>query len=408
MSTLNQELTRLEVAKTNITNALIARGVVVPANAKFDIYDSLINQIKGGTSSEEVTATRANVLAGTTTITADSNDEIVVGTMPNIGAVSSALNCGESYNILEGYHNGSGIITANSLANQTSGTATASRIISGDTAWVNGIQVTGSLAVTSAINFSAATLSATSIRISWTNPSKGAWSGVKIRYSTSGYPGVSGGTLAYTGTGSSKTAGGSSYVDITGLSVGTTYYFTCYSYATGLGDSVISYNCSGKTKGIMIYNEGTVVTPFTIYGKDYDSSNSWYASNYINAKTSPAASSSLKTKSTLSFSGYNYVCADITYTKTKETYVCPYISLYVEPAGGGSRSSSAALTTTYASANTRLSSLKFNFSSFFSTYPNMPFWMYQVGLYDPNSGYVLTPPAGSLGLVAKIHKLWIE
>ena len=141
MSTLSQEILRLETAKANIDNALISRGVVIPQNAKLDTYDTLINSIKGGTSSEEVTATKANVLAGTTTITSDSNDEIVEGTMPNNGAASSTLNCGESYSILEGYHNGSGIITANSLASQTVGTATAARIVTGDTAWVNGIQV---------------------------------------------------------------------------------------------------------------------------------------------------------------------------------------------------------------------------------------------------------------------------
>lgn len=91
MSTLNEEITRLEAAKAAIDEILIAKGVVIPANATFSEYASLINSIKTGTSSAEVTATRANVLAGTTTITSDSGDAIVEGTMPNNGNTSKQL-----------------------------------------------------------------------------------------------------------------------------------------------------------------------------------------------------------------------------------------------------------------------------------------------------------------------------
>ena len=52
--------------------------------------------------------------------------------MTNQGAKTSSLNCGESYTIPTGYHNGSGKITANSLASQTSATATASDILNGN------------------------------------------------------------------------------------------------------------------------------------------------------------------------------------------------------------------------------------------------------------------------------------
>lgn len=452
MSTLNEEILRLKNAKAAIDEVLIARGVTIPESATLDTYNELINSIQGGTSSEEVTATKANVLAGTTTITADSNDEIVEGTMPNNsgqakgtdnvyfddsymhvtvkypgyydenstirinkgnlgdatadkvldgtyftssdglmlegamvnngavsqslnaggsytipagyhdgtgkvtanslasqtdgtataaqilkdqtayvdgvkvtgtmpnngavapsalgaggsytipagyhngsgkvtvqslatltasgdataaqilsgkkayvdgslltgtmtdqGAKTSSLNCGGSYTIPAGYHNGSGKITANSLASQTDATATSAYIRSGYTAWVKGSKLTGTMAVTSAINFNATALSTTSIRISWTNPSKGPWEGVEIRMSTSGNPGVSGGTQKYKGRGNSATAGGSNYVDITGLNVGTTYYFTCTSYATGLGNGA-SYNVSAKTSGIVLWD----------------------------------------------------------------------------------------------------------------------------------------------------------
>lgn len=69
----------------------------------------------------------------------------VTGTMANRGAVSQALNAGGSYTIPAGYHNGSGNITANSLASQTSATATATDIASGKTAWVNGSKLTGTM-----------------------------------------------------------------------------------------------------------------------------------------------------------------------------------------------------------------------------------------------------------------------
>lgn len=91
-----------------------------------------------------------------TSRTAWVNGTKLTGTMPNNGAVSSALNCGASYTIPAGYHNGSGKITANSLASQTSATAAGGDILSGKTAWVNGSQITGSMpnqgAVSSALN----------------------------------------------------------------------------------------------------------------------------------------------------------------------------------------------------------------------------------------------------------------
>ena len=67
----------------------------------------------------------------------------VTGTMVNCGAVSQTLNAGGSYTIPAGYHNGSGKVTGNSLSSQTNATAGASDIASGKTAWVNGSKITG-------------------------------------------------------------------------------------------------------------------------------------------------------------------------------------------------------------------------------------------------------------------------
>ena len=105
----------------------------------------------GGTSSDDVTASRSNILQGKTTVTSDSDDEIVEGIMPNCGAKTASLNCGGSYPIPAGYHNGSGKVTANSLASQTGVQNGKTAIVpaavrSGYEGWVNGSRVTGNMA----------------------------------------------------------------------------------------------------------------------------------------------------------------------------------------------------------------------------------------------------------------------
>ena len=65
----------------------------------------------GGTLSEDVTASKADVLAGKRTVTTDSGDEVVEGTMPNRGAISHSLALNGTYTVPAGYHNGSGKVT---------------------------------------------------------------------------------------------------------------------------------------------------------------------------------------------------------------------------------------------------------------------------------------------------------
>ena len=70
--------------------------------------------------------------------------------MPNQGAKTATLNCGGSYTIPKGYHNGSGKVTANSLSSQTSGaTATDDKVMNGYTYWKDGAKRTGKATIQS-------------------------------------------------------------------------------------------------------------------------------------------------------------------------------------------------------------------------------------------------------------------
>ena len=187
----------------------------------------------GGTTSDELTATRDDVIAGKTAVTSDSDDEPVQGTMANHGAKNASLNCGQVYQIPKGFHNGAGTISANSLASQTGGaTATDDKVVSGYKYWKDGILRTGTMNVQSAYSFNAAAVDCQHINITWTNPSKGPYSGVFIQMSTGGYPGATGGTRVYTGLGWNTNPGGVSGCQIPDLTPNTSYYFTIVSYCT--------------------------------------------------------------------------------------------------------------------------------------------------------------------------------
>ena len=216
----------------------------------------LITGLAGGSGvdSSDCTADKSKVLSGYTAVTSDSDGEAVAGTMVYRGtyATTTSMGQGDNYFALNCIPEGCYAAEGNSWAPEVRISKDTLRNYLGVNAAIirsgNSIAgVSGTLAVTSAISFSAAATSYNTIRISWTNPSKGPWQGVFIQISTSGYPGTGGGSRAYTGTGTNgSAASGSNYCDITGLTPGTTYYFTCTSYCDALGWGT-SYNVMETT-----------------------------------------------------------------------------------------------------------------------------------------------------------------
>ena len=128
----------------------------------------LIIRSSGGTDTSGATATAARVLSGYTCYV---NDVKITGTMANQGTKTASLNAGGSYTIPAGYHSGSGKVTANALSGQTSATATAARILSGRTAWVNGSKLTGTMTNRGAISQKLAANGSYTVPAGWHNGS---------------------------------------------------------------------------------------------------------------------------------------------------------------------------------------------------------------------------------------------
>lgn len=234
--------------------------------------ECVIQKSGGGADLDVITARAEDVLEGKVTI--DKDGDPVTGTMIDRGDWSSSeLAAGASLTIPGGKHRGGGKVAAKSLASQTQATAIAARIYSGETAYVNGVKLTGTMTCNSIINFSAATYSTSQILLKWQNPyvaSGKGYTGVRIMYSTSGYPGT-GGTQIYQGYGDNKTPGGWSSVIVNMPAAGTTYYFSARSYTTFASNGVwfadawgAIFNASAATTKhgrVVLTGSGTFTVP---------------------------------------------------------------------------------------------------------------------------------------------------
>lgn len=144
MASLWENTNKVVTSFDEIRQAIIGKGVDVPDGTSVEEYASLIASIVVGFDASSVTAEAGDVLEGKIIIGSDGTE--VEGTMTNNGSVSAILSADESYTIPEGFHDGNGKVTAQSLVSQTDGTAIASQILSGETAYVDGEKVTGTMA----------------------------------------------------------------------------------------------------------------------------------------------------------------------------------------------------------------------------------------------------------------------
>lgn len=141
--------------------------------------------------------------------------------------------------------------TATSDAN-----ASADKILSGYSAYIDGKKVIGSLTVQSAVSFSVAQYSSLTIIASWAKPSKGPWSGLRIICKQGSYPtNAWDGTLFYEGAGTWGTKT---------LSAGT-WYFRAWNYMeTNAGRLYGSYLqgvvSNNEIKGMQTFTQSGVFT----------------------------------------------------------------------------------------------------------------------------------------------------
>jgi len=209
-------------------------------------------------------ATAAQILSGKKAVV---KGNAVTGTMVNRGAVTKTLNAGGSYTIPAGYHNGSGKVTANTLASQTSATATASDILSGKTAYINGTKVTGAMANKGALNWNPSTSTSYIVPAGYysggTISTLGAYNaGVKAGKAS---PTISKGTYTWTWSGNKYT---DNYLSMTGGSL---------SYNTGKKNIIAATITSTSNLYYFQYGEanankyvlGSIYTTFDSSGNIY-------------------------------------------------------------------------------------------------------------------------------------------
>ena len=184
----------------------------------------------GGSGSDECTATKAELMKGYTAILSDSGDEPAEGTL------------------------------------ELTGNAQAGHVLAGETFYTTNPKQkqTGSMTVNSLLSFSVAVSSGRRVTATWKNPKAASgkpYSGVVIRYSTSGYPGKTGGTQIYKGAGNNTVSEGMSSASFDMSALNTTYYFSIYPYVT-----CSSGEMTGNQLNASVKTGGKITKTFTASG----------------------------------------------------------------------------------------------------------------------------------------------
>lgn len=226
----------------------------------------LIGGSSGGAMSDECTATLADVAKGKTAVTKDSDDEIGVGTLELTGNAGT----GDVIKGVTFYNND--LYTKRTGTLELTGNATVGYVYSGKTFYSTNPKqkLTGTMTVNSLLSFSVAASSGRRLVATWKNPTAATgkpYSGVYIKYSTSGYPGK-GGTQIYKGAGNNTSSGGTSSVNLDMPNLNTTYYFSIYPYVTcSVGEMTGNVlNATRATSGQSVVNITSTRTYTVPYG----------------------------------------------------------------------------------------------------------------------------------------------
>ena len=205
--------------------------------------------------------------------TAWVNGSKITGTMANQGAVTSSLNAGSSYTVPAGYHSGSGVITANSLSSQTSATATAAQILSGQTAWVGGTKLTGTMTNKDAITGAISVVeSGTSIYV---RTGRGAY----LTNASSGYPEISVADSALAtalGITSSKIVSGNTIANIAGSATVSSLGGVTMTRLNILLNNIDDFGFNSAKK--LVYSPYIILAPNTL--AKYTGTITFVSSNY--------------------------------------------------------------------------------------------------------------------------------